>query len=125
MKTEDEKEYGKRIINFGKWIVTTKGILWKPKVNAYFIDCDRLWEARPDKQRDKFDWPLHLVEKTWLTESDIYQLNTAFSFALDYFKELLPDGDSKLSLWKTFKEQQFLLKVKREDFKYKEQLVNR
>ena len=57
----DPREHGKQIIRFGDWVVTTDGIAWgKDADPPYFIDKSRLWEIRPDSNRDKWDW---LVQK--------------------------------------------------------------
>lgn len=56
---------------------------------------------------DIYDWLIHLVEKSWLTEADIYALNTAFLFGMEY---LYPNAGSIVSFTKTFLLQQDRLK---------------
>jgi hypothetical protein len=79
--------------------------LWDGIIPPYFIKKRRLWEVRPDKTMNKWDWLVHLTEKTWIKELELYQLNTAFFFAQDYFKNLRPKGLEKLSTWKTLEKQ--------------------
>lgn len=98
-------EYGKEIIRFGHWIVTSEGIVYEKRKPPYFIAKNRLWETRPDGKDDKWDWLIHLTEKTWLGEKALYELNTAFFFAQDYFKDLKPSGCEDISTWKTIKVQ--------------------
>lgn len=68
----------------GKWLVTEHGIEWTG-INDYFIEKERLLEAGPADRINMYDWLVHLPEKSWLSVEDIYALNTAFIFALDYF----------------------------------------
>jgi hypothetical protein len=49
-----------------------------------------------------YDWLVHMVEKTWLTRTDIYALNTALIYAMEEFKIPFPDD---LSFVATFNEQ--------------------
>lgn len=51
---------------------------------GYFISKDRLLQTGLE-QRQAYDWLLHLAHKNWLTETDIYALNTALVYALEYF----------------------------------------
>lgn len=52
-----------------------------------------------------FDTLLHMTEKTWIKEADLYTLNTAFVYALDHFSiEYSPH----LNFAKTFDKQQRL-----------------
>ena len=99
MDDRREKQFGKEVIRFGKWIVTEEGILYERP--EYFIEKANLWKVWMDKSKDKWDWLIHLTEKTWLEQLDLYQLNTAFFFAVDYFKALKPSNCPELSVWRT------------------------
>jgi len=72
------------LCKIGNWLITEEGIKWvgQPKVD-YTIPKDRLLELRLGSKI--YDWLVHLAEKTWVTEADIYTLNTAFIYAIDYF----------------------------------------
>ncbi len=56
-----------------------------------------------------YDWLVHLVEKTWLKREDIYALNTALVYALEYFGIGFIEG---ISFVKTFEEQNKELREK-------------
>jgi hypothetical protein len=56
-----------------------------------------------------YDWLVHLPEKTWLTETDVYSLNTALIYAIELSGRGFP---SNLSFVETFKEQQKLLRTR-------------
>jgi hypothetical protein len=94
----------------GNWEVSEAGVAWKgePQLD-YVITTERLTEAGPESRSNKYDWLVHLVEKTWLTETDIYALNTALIYAIEMSGQQFPKG---LSFVETFKEQQMLLRRK-------------
>jgi len=74
------------IIKIGNWTITEGGIKWSSKEEIkYFIDKERITERVQGTKADMYDWLIHMVEKPWLTREDIYALNTAFVFALEYF----------------------------------------
>ncbi|MBU1318581.1 MAG: hypothetical protein KKG33_10450 [candidate division Zixibacteria bacterium] len=85
----DEAECGKVVQVFGSWIVTEEGLVYggSPHVE-YFIEASRLWEVRPRTRQ--WDWLLHMDEKAWMSDADVYCLNTAFFFALDFFRAKQP-----------------------------------
>lgn len=92
----------------GNWLITDESIDWKGQPdNDYYIQIDRLLEL--DFGDDKiFHWLTHMAEKTWLTREDIYALNTAFIYAIEYFKIKYDTG----SFIETLKYQQLILKDK-------------
>ena len=98
------------IFKIGNWTSTEEGILWsgKPEVD-YFIPKDRLAITGPGNRANMYDWLVHLVEKTWLKKEDIYALNTAFVYSLEYFGVISTEG---ISFVKTFEEQNRELKSK-------------
>lgn len=111
-------DFGKEIFRAGNWILTDECIYWDKKEDyPYPIIKERYWELRPDNNLDKFDWPLHLVEKTWLTVENIYQFNIVFFYALDFFQTLKPINN-KGCIWKTLAEQHNILEEKKRDFNF-------
>jgi hypothetical protein len=88
----------------GNWLITEEGIEWVGQTKRDFlITKDRLAEFGSGDRRKMYDWLVHLPTKGWVTETDIYALNTALIFALEYFKIGFP---SDLSFVETFIEQQ-------------------
>ena len=75
----------------------------------YFIDKERLAKKGPGERANMYDWLVHMVEKTWLKREDIYALNTALIYSLEYFGIGFP---SNISFVKTFEEQKKELKKK-------------
>src|SRR5581483_6285047 len=95
----------------GNWLINADGIRWDgiPKVD-YLITQQRLLELGPPPERaNMYDWLVHLPEKTWLTEADVYTLNTAFIYALAHFGLNFNTG----SFVETLIEQQRQLEIKR------------
>ena len=97
------KEDLMEILRIGNWTITEEGICWngKPKVD-YMITKERLAETGSGARANTYDWMVHLVEKTWLKREDIYALNTAIVYSLEYFGIGFPEG---ISFVKTFEEQ--------------------
>lgn len=100
-----KEEYGKEVIRFGNWVVTSLGMYFDMPNNNYFINKNRLSEMGFDNRKEHWDWLVHLADKRWINELDLYQLNTAFFFAHSYFNCPYPEG---VSTWKTLKEQKRL-----------------
>ncbi len=88
-------------ITIGKWLIKEEGIEWTGN-NKYFIEKDRLLELGTGSRSNMYDWLIHLPEKTWLTKQDIYELNTALIYAINYFGFDL----NRLSFVETIIEQQ-------------------
>lgn len=113
---EENGDYGKEIFRVGKCVLTDECIYIDLNNRPpYVIIKERIWELRPDDKKDKFDWPLHLVEKTWLTIDDIYHFNTVFLYALDYFQDITPIEPS--FIWKTLEEQKYLVEDRKTDYR--------
>lgn len=85
-------------IAFGQFIVDDDGILIN---DNYRISADRLWETREFKKIELWDWLIHLTEKTWVTSENVGDLNTAFLFAQDYFKDSKPTHAGEGSTFQT------------------------
>ncbi len=70
----------------GNWLITEDGIKWEGQPNVdYLITKERLVELGSGKRSEMYDWLVHLPQNTWVTEADIYALNSAFIYAIDYF----------------------------------------
>lgn len=94
----------------GNWEVSDQGVAWKGEPGIqYFIETDRLTEAGPESRSKMYDWLVHMVEKTWLAEADIYALNTAIIYAIELSGQEFP---RQLSFVDTFREQQDLIRRK-------------
>lgn len=74
------------IKRFGSWNVTDNGIEWAgtPPVE-YVIDHNRLTETAEWGGVKIYDWPVHMVQKTWLKREDINNLTEALRFAGNHF----------------------------------------
>ena len=73
------------------------------------ITLDTIKDEGSAERKEMYDWLIHLCEKSWLKEADIYALNTAFIYAIEKYKLGFTD---KLSFVKTFTEQQRQLSKK-------------
>ena len=51
----------------------------------YYIEKESLMHLGTGDRRNMYDFLVHLTEKTWLTDEDLYSLNTAFVYAMEYF----------------------------------------
>ena len=91
---------------FGNWTVDEEGIKWDGP-NNYFIEREVINEAGPADRANKYDWMLHITEKTWASDSDISDFNEAFKYALNLYGIETPKG---ISYEKTVVEQMRLLK---------------
>lgn len=98
------------VFKIGNWLVTVDGIEWGGEEKEYFIEKERLLESGDGERENMYDWLIHLCGKGWLTDADIYELNTAFIFAMEYFKF----DFSTHSFGETLIEQQKELKLRRE-----------
>ncbi len=98
-------------MKIGNWEVSDKGINWiGTKTNAMgTITLASLKDGGNAERTEMYDWLIHLCEKSWITDEDIYALNTAFIYAIEKYKLGFSD---KLSFVKTFTEQQRQLQQK-------------
>jgi hypothetical protein len=87
----------------GNWEINKQGIEWKGETGReLLIDKARITETGFSERKNTYDWLVHLTEKSWLTRTDIYALNSAFIYAISYFELDL----SSNSFVKTFIEQE-------------------
>lgn len=91
-------------IKIENWLITEEGIEWDgiPKIE-YFISKERLNELGTGERSNMYNWLLHTASKTWITKTDVYTLNTAFIYAIEYFGLEYNTG----SFMETLKEQQY------------------
>lgn len=69
----------------GNWYITEDTLEWRDspeEKTTYFIDRDRLLESHDNT----YSWLTHVPQKTWLTPLDVYQMNTAFIYAMEKFE---------------------------------------
>jgi hypothetical protein len=96
---------------FGYWTVSDEGIEFNnvPNENPYEILKSTLWHTRSryDGGVYVWDWPFHLMDKTWLTINDLADFNAALHFAQEHFKNLKPNN-IKDALWKDTVEEQII-----------------
>jgi hypothetical protein len=98
-------------LQIGKWLITEDGIEWTgTRYKGYYISRERLLQEGLEK-RGTYDWLLHLAHKNWVTEQDIYTLNTAFIIALELFEPKYKR--SNLSFVKTLEAQQKIIDIKK------------
>jgi hypothetical protein len=74
------------IFRSGKWSVIPDGIKWNGHP-AYTLHKESVGARGSGSGSKMYEALVHLTRKTWLTNDDIYTLNTAYIFALEYFKK--------------------------------------
>lgn len=90
-------------MKIGNWKIVDAGIEWVGDHGSYpVITKERLQETRDFDGVQVYDWLTHMAEKAWITEEDVYSLNTAFLFALEHFKI---GFNGSISFERTLKEQ--------------------
>jgi len=73
-------------MKIGNWEINDKGIQCiKHGLSHILIDKNDLTESGFAERKNSYDWLLHLPSKADLTREDIYALNTAFIYAIEYF----------------------------------------
>ena len=61
----------------GNWEINHKVVSWcKGDDVEYLIEIERMLESGPGDRNDKYDWMLHIIGKSWISEEDIFALNT-------------------------------------------------
>lgn len=91
-------------MKIGNWLINDKGISWDGKnKRKYFISVE---ELQSYAGRDEvYDWLVHLPSKDWITETDMYALNSAFIYLIS----LHGMDFHKSAFIKTLEQQQQLL----------------
>jgi hypothetical protein len=82
------------VIKIGNWVVTNEGIEWRgqPEVDL-LIPRSELTQLGTIERSRMYDWLVHLTSKMWLTEFDLYALNTAYIYSLEYFDYPVVSGN--------------------------------
>lgn len=70
----------------GNWEINIEGIVWKGNQVEFLIPKEELSLLRRGGNERIYDWLSHPTTKQWINENDIYALNTAYVFAMEYFK---------------------------------------
>ena len=75
-------------IKIGNWLITREGIKWngKNKIER-IIGTEELLLFRTVNNRQMYNWLIHFAKKSssFITEEDIYSLNTSFIIAINKF----------------------------------------
>lgn len=73
--------------SFGVWqVIDEIGIIGKINpVYDYTIDKTQLWDIFDEDGVLVYEWPVHLSQKSWMTESMLIDLFDAMVFAQKYF----------------------------------------
>jgi hypothetical protein len=100
------------IIKFGIWQVEPDALV--AIGYNYIIECNTFWETREYNGHLVWDWLIHLAQKTWIKSESINDLNTAFFFCQDYFKEFKPNNLPYISTAQTLKIQKQLMENRHE-----------
>ena len=97
------------VCKFGNWAVGSDGIMWQGirHIN-YTIPLDKIAVTGTSKHAILYGWLIEIANDTRLSDEDIYSLNTAFVYALDFMLGKLEIPQYAL-LAETFKEQQRIL----------------
>lgn len=101
------------IIKFGIWQVESNALVGKGRID-YIIECNRFWETRDYNGYLVWDWLIHLTDKTWINKENVKDLNTAFFFCQDYFKENKPVNSPYVSTAQTLNIQKQILEIEEE-----------
>ena len=101
------------IIKFGIWQVESDALVGKGG-HDYIIECSRLWETRDYNGHLVGDWLIHLTEKGWIDKDNVKDLNTAFFFCQDYFRENKPKNLPYVSTAQTLNIQKQILEIEEE-----------
>lgn len=101
------------IIKFGIWQVESDALVAKGG-HDYIIECSRFWETRDYNGHLVWDWLIHLAQKTWIDKESVKDLNTAFFFCQDYFRENKPKNLPYVSTAQTLNIQKQILEIQEE-----------
>ncbi len=86
IKGDFVKNIGMTLI-YGCWKLDDEGIEHIGENGyGYFISKDRLdSKGYHNKEENVYNWLIHLLEKLWLSNNDIFDFNHIFLIALGYF----------------------------------------
>ncbi len=101
------------IIKFGVWQVESDALVGKVGYD-YIINDSRFWETQDYNGHLVWSWLIHLTEKTWIDKETVKDLNTAFFFCQDYFREFKPTDLPYVSTAQTLNIQKQLLEISEE-----------
>jgi|SRR5665811_611046 len=101
------------IIKFGIWQVESDALV-ATGGHDYIIECSRFWETRDYNGHQVWDWLIHLAEKAWINKDNVKDLNTAFFFCQDYFRENKPQDLPYVSTSQTLNIQKQILEIEDE-----------
>ncbi len=101
------------IIKFGIWQVE-KGALVGKIPYEFIISSSKIWKTSVYNGYLVWDWLIHFAENSNLSAEDIKDLNTAFFFCLDYFRDQKPNNLTYVSTFQTLliQKQKLELRIK-------------
>ena len=101
------------IIKFGIWQVE-KGALVVKIPYEFIISSNKLWKTSVYNGYLVWDWLIHFAENSNISAQDIKDLNTAFFFCLDYFRDQKPNNLTYVSTFQTLliQKQKLELRIK-------------
>ncbi|MCU0430703.1 MAG: hypothetical protein MUF42_12130 [Cytophagaceae bacterium] len=85
-----QQRFGKTILVFGKWKVTSLGLLgiMEEGKNPIFIKKSRLWDYHRDPQGERYyAHPMEVIESEELSMEEFYEFYVAFGYARALFSE--------------------------------------
>lgn len=99
---------------FGIWEVDEDyGITGKVNPNYdYNIGKYQLWDTKDYGGRTVWSWLIHLANKSWITLENVSDLNKAFLYGQEYFKECKPKNIPMVSTEQTLNIQKQLLEIR-------------
>ena len=66
-------------MKYGNWEITETGINWIGKPNLiYEIPRDELTDLGRGERANRYDWLMHIAEKTWVKAEDVEMLYRVF-----------------------------------------------
>lgn len=103
----------KIIIKFGDWHVGKDYLVGKVGYDYNIVDS-RLWEYSEYNDVFTWDWLIHLANKTWINKKSVKDLNNAFFFCQDFFKNKKPADLPYISTAQTLYIQKQIIEIKEE-----------
>lgn len=79
-------------------IVEGIGIVWVGNSSKLTIGIDQIISTGLDINRNPFDLVIHPCERSFITEDDIYALNTAVIYAIEFFNISMPKNTTFCNL---------------------------